>query len=110
MSTGNEEQQMNMDKFTSKAGDFRMSQCASCFHKHIGKPTCDAFPEGIPQPLLSGDVKHDDPYPGDGGFRYHHYKSPPQQQPEGQKAVKASETYGLPVHPGCRCFSGPVTE
>ncbi len=29
----------------------------------IGKPTCKAFPEGIPQEILSGKIIHKNPLP-----------------------------------------------
>jgi hypothetical protein len=37
--------------------------CRFCKHLHslIGEPTCDAFPEGIPQAILSGKVIHSNP-------------------------------------------------
>jgi hypothetical protein len=37
--------------------------CRFCRHLHslIGKPTCNAFPEGIPQEILSGKLIHKDP-------------------------------------------------
>lgn len=39
--------------------------CRFCQHLNglIGKPTCNAFPEGIPQEILSGKIIHKDPLP-----------------------------------------------
>jgi hypothetical protein len=39
--------------------------CRFCKHLHslIDEPTCDAFPEGIPQAILSGKVIHNNPLP-----------------------------------------------
>ena len=39
--------------------------CRFCRHLHnlIGKPTCKAFPEGIPQEILSGKLIHKNPLP-----------------------------------------------
>jgi len=47
--------------------------CVVC--KHIHKEnwtTCDAFPDGIPEPTLSGRNNHKKPYPGDNGVVFQH--------------------------------------
>lgn len=46
------------------------SDCATCARKHLGKATCDAFPAGIPAPLLDGTATHRAPFPGDNGLIY----------------------------------------
>jgi hypothetical protein len=45
-------------------------QCLSC--KHFGKQpiTCAAFPEGIPEEIVSGEFDHNNAFEGDGGIRY----------------------------------------
>jgi hypothetical protein len=49
-------------------------QCFTCIHVYRHNPrgvfTCDAFPAGIPQPILTGDADHTQPYEGDQGIRY----------------------------------------
>jgi hypothetical protein len=50
--------------------DIILSQCVACRHKHFGKPTCDAFPAGIPHELSADLVDHREPYTGDGGVRF----------------------------------------
>lgn len=43
--------------------------CYGC--KHL-KPdlACDAFPEGIPEPILQSEADHQKPYEGDGGIQF----------------------------------------
>lgn len=43
-------------------------QCLSCKH-YRGYLKCDAYPDGIPEPLLEG-TSHKMPYPGDNGIRW----------------------------------------
>ena len=41
------------------------------FCKHLGEGTrCAAFPGGIPDEILFGEVEHDAPFPGDHGIRF----------------------------------------
>jgi hypothetical protein len=55
---------MSLDKFISKTGDTNfVSPCITCRHAHKG-PTCDAFPHGIPEPILRGEHVHREKYPG----------------------------------------------
>jgi len=41
----------------------------SCFHDASSR-MCNAFPEGIPDEIWTGAIKHDKPYPGDHGFQF----------------------------------------
>lgn len=50
-------------------------QCLTCKHMHAtgaanGQSACDAFPDGIPFVIQTGDVDHSKPYPGDHGILY----------------------------------------
>jgi hypothetical protein len=47
-------------------------ECFGCKHWRKGSDpiACDAFPEGIPAPILTGSVSHATAYHGDGGMRY----------------------------------------
>ena len=44
-------------------------QCISCIH-YRGVLTCDAFPDGIPEEIATGQHDHAEPYRGDHGIRY----------------------------------------
>lgn len=43
--------------------------CKLCAH-YLGNQTCQAFPEGIPEPLWLGEHLHQTAYPGDQGYRF----------------------------------------
>ncbi len=50
-------------------------KCTNCLNlsrltNDDGVPTCLAFPEGIPENILIGDVDHSQPIDGDNGFQY----------------------------------------
>jgi len=50
-----------------------INSCQRCRHKHIGKSTCDAYPEdppGRPRPIIAGEHDHTTPFPGDHGIRF----------------------------------------
>lgn len=48
----------------------RMAPCLTCRRKSPFGPTCSAFPNGIPEEILSGDHQHRETYQGDGGLLY----------------------------------------
>ena len=47
-------------------------QCFTCIHLFLTAETlcCAAFPDGIPEAIITGDFDHSKPYPGDHGIRY----------------------------------------
>lgn len=58
------------DRFWSGAEDIEfLSLCGLCVHKHDDK-TCKAFPDGIPESFLSGDILHTKSVEGDSGIVY----------------------------------------
>jgi hypothetical protein len=56
----------------------RTISCATCLHFHDDDnretATCDAFPDGIPEQILTGEVDHKSPFPNDNGIRYERQK------------------------------------
>jgi hypothetical protein len=44
-------------------------QCARCDH-YRGLGECVAFPQGIPERIMTGGHDHREPYPGDGGVTW----------------------------------------
>lgn len=44
-------------------------QCITCKRYHF-EAACEAFPDGIPYEIISGQVDHAKPYNGDGGLQY----------------------------------------
>lgn len=46
------------------------SECHRCAHLRQNGATCAAFPRGIPEEILLGEVMHRKPIEGDLGFQY----------------------------------------
>jgi len=48
----------------------RSAACCNCVH-YLSRGRCRAFPNEIPRELLlSVEILHDKPYPGDGGYLF----------------------------------------
>ena len=49
-----------------------VSPCETCMHRFEGLQifSCRAFPDGIPLPILAGNVDHRYPATGDNGIQY----------------------------------------
>lgn len=61
----------NGDRFAARDEDIQQpSSCGLCVHKKLGAAACAAYPQGIPREILSGEVGHTEPYPGDNGIQF----------------------------------------
>lgn len=58
------------DRFGWGPGELGYSQCIDCRHKHRTGPTCTAFPDGIPEAILTNEHDHRQPYQGDCGVLF----------------------------------------
>lgn len=64
------------DKFIWQENDVELVDtwlCRKCKHWY-GWNTCAAFPNGMPDDIWTGKVKHTRPYPGDNGIRFERKK------------------------------------
>ena len=59
----------NIEKFITKDNEVSISQCLICAYRLNGL-TCAAFPDGIPQIILTNDFDHTEPFDGDNGIRF----------------------------------------
>lgn len=50
-------------------------QCLSCRHYRVFGE-CDAYPNGIPEAIVTGEHDHRKPYPGDNGIRFEPIETP----------------------------------
>ena len=48
-------------------------QCITCEHYQMGGQ-CKAYPRGIPEKILEGELSHKEPQKGDRGIRYKRIK------------------------------------
>jgi hypothetical protein len=47
-----------------------VADCHHCLYRLNERLRCVAFPSGIPLAIVRGDVRHNVPQPGDGGFHF----------------------------------------
>lgn len=64
-----EEKKPRRDRFVGRIEDLVWASCVSCERKVRG-PTCEAYPDGIPEVILNGQVDHKTRFPGDHGLTY----------------------------------------
>jgi len=64
------------ERITWGSGDIEISQCVYCRHKSIKGAVCAAFPNGIPDKILSNEHDHRKPYPGDNGIQFEQVVAP----------------------------------
>jgi hypothetical protein len=73
---------------------FNMGMCSRCRHFEPGmddrKPSCLAFPDGIPGQIVRRGFDHRNEYPGDGGIRF---------EPDGPVSVDWIEKRVAPAKP-----------
>jgi len=58
-----------MNNYFSDENTFYFPLCNKCVF-YMGNSKCSAFPEGIPEEILTGEHDHTKPYPGDNGIRF----------------------------------------
>lgn len=64
-------EETDIDRFGSKGASFigfTAGICSECKHLHEDGETCDAFPDGIPANIRSGDIDHHESVAGDDGI------------------------------------------
>lgn len=50
-----------------------LSRCMRCARYSVDvldNNACDAYPDGIPEAIITGEHDHTQPYPGDNGIRW----------------------------------------
>ena len=62
-----------MSKFGWEDGEMEpVGICGCCVH--LLGPHCDAYPAGIPDEILLGELDHHNPLPGDNGIQFEEFK------------------------------------
>ena len=62
-----------IERFGWQKGEFTISQCFDCKH-WIDRGRCEAFPDGVPDEILTNAHDHRKAYPGDKGIRFEKIK------------------------------------
>lgn len=62
------------DEFVWNKNDVEISQCARCVF-YVSNATCAAYPNGIPDVILTNQHDHKKAYPNDNGIRFKRIES-----------------------------------
>lgn len=66
-----EEEDEEYSKFVSNSISHKENDCQTCKHRSTVKvDLCLAYPDGIPTPILMGEVSHKKAFKGDHGIRW----------------------------------------
>jgi hypothetical protein len=81
---------------------FTLSQCGFCKHAwgrlRAGEPPrtrCDAFPQGVPDEIVSSRIPHDVPYPGDHGIQFEPLEEKAASKPKALRSRKRTKEKGV---------------
>lgn len=54
------------------------NQCPVCKH-YLGDLSCEAYPDGIPEDIITGQFDHKEQHNGDNGIRFEQLEKKPQK-------------------------------
>ena len=60
-----------MTEFVLDGEDFKYPVlCDICINRTLHENKCKAYPEGIPEKIITGEHDHTKPFPGDNGIQF----------------------------------------